>query len=177
LLTKTIAGRHKFYRLRGPKIVDAIESLLGISGSTTQEDRIRRLGAPELVFARTCYDHLAGILSVAICKRLASKAYIRHSGKDFHLTSAGTIFFRKLGIETERLGSSRQRFAYPCIDWIERKPHIGGALGAALFDWLLASKGIARHKNSRAVRVTDRGRRMLEEEFAIRFSRQGELIL
>jgi DNA-binding transcriptional ArsR family regulator len=175
LLTVNISGRNKFYRLRGPEVVAAIESLLGISGSSPAEDRMRLMSAPELVLARTCYDHLAGVLSVAICERITSKAYVRKAGKELHLTDAGTAFFRELGIEAASLKTSRQRFAYPCIDWIERQPHVGGALGAALFDWLLASKGIARRKNSRAIRVTDRGRQLLEEVFAIRFSQSGSL--
>jgi len=175
LLTVSVAGRNKFYRLQGPRIVAAIESLLGISGSSPAEDRMRLMSAPELVLARTCYDHLAGVLSVAICERLTSKDYVRNSGIDLHLTDTGTAFFRELGIDATSLRTSRQRFAYPCIDWIERKPHIGGTLGVALFDWLLASKGIARRKNSRAIRVTAHGRQLLEEIFAIRFLQSGGL--
>jgi DNA-binding transcriptional ArsR family regulator len=175
LLTVNVAGRNKFYRLRGPRIVAAIESLLGISGSSSAEDRMRLMSAPELVFARTCYDHLAGVLSVAICERLTSKKFVRKSGAELCLTDAGTAFFCELGIDATTLRTSRQRFAYSCIDWIERRPHIGGALGAALFDWLLASKGIARRKDSRAIRVTDRGRQLLEETLSIRFSQSGGL--
>jgi DNA-binding transcriptional ArsR family regulator len=173
MLTVNVAGRNKFYRLRGSRIVAAIESLLGISGSSPAEDCMRQMSGPELVLARTCYDHLAGVLSVAICERLTSNAYVRKSGTELHLTDAGAAFFGELGIETENLKKSRQRFAYPCIDWIERKPHVGGALGAALFDWLLLSKGIARRKNSRAIRVTDQGKQLLKEVFSIRFSQSG----
>lgn len=173
LLTVRIAGRNKFYRLRGPKISAALESLAVISGSTVSGDGMAQRRAPELVFARTCYDHLAGILGVAICERALSKAYIRNSGKELHLTNAGKAVFDNLGIEAETIKTARRRFAYPCIDWSQRLPHIGGALGAAILDWLLASKAIARCKGSRAVRVTDRGIRVLEEVFAIQVSRNG----
>jgi hypothetical protein len=116
------------------------------------------------------------VLGVAICERALSKGYIRNSSEELYLTDAGEVFFRKLGIEIGTVKTARRRFAYPCMDWSQRLPQIGGALGAALFDLLLAVKGIARSKSSRAVRVTDRCTQLLKEVFAIRFSRHGGLV-
>jgi|HubBroStandDraft_6_1064221.scaffolds.fasta_scaffold39399_3 DNA-binding transcriptional ArsR family regulator len=172
------AGRNRFYRLASPPVAAAIESLAGaVLGPSTDSPGAAQRTAPELVFARTCYDHLAGELSVAILRSLSTQNYLRPHVKDFHLTPAGDHFLRTLGVDVPAARSSRRRFAYACLDWSHRVPHLGGALGAALLDWLLHTKMLARTRTGRAVRLTDSGRERLAKLFAIRIARDGRSVV
>ena len=168
-------GRNRFYKLRAPTVGVALESLAAAMGGKT--NTIAQQTAPELVFARTCYDHLAGELGVAILSRLQHGKYIREDGKDYLLTSGDKKFFDDLMNDDCRIEVRRRRLAYPCLDWSQRVPHLGGALGAVLLSWLLRSNAIARQRGSRAVRVTDMGRNLLSEVFGIKLNRLGTAIL
>ncbi len=164
-------GRNKFYRLGLPAVGVVMESLAATVGS--RFNGVAARAAPEIVFARTCYDHLAGELGVALLNRLRDRTIIREIGRDYRLSTSGEKFFADLGIELDELSSKRRRFAYPCLDWSQRVPHLGGALGAALLEWLFGSKSIARQRGSRAVRVTDPGRKMMKQVFQIELNRIG----
>jgi DNA-binding transcriptional ArsR family regulator len=167
-------GRNRFYRLGTPTVGVALESLAATVGG--KSSGIAQQSAPELVFARTCYDHLAGELGVAILNRLRERKLIRERGREYELSMGGQKFFGDLRIDCDGAAAGRRRFAYPCLDWSQRVPHLGGALAAALLDWLLRSKGIARQKGSRAIRVTDVGRRTLSDVFEIKLNRFGSAI-
>jgi Helix-turn-helix domain len=172
------AGRNKFYRLASPPVAAAIESLAGaVLRGTPGSGGLAQRVAPELVFARTCYDHLAGELSVAILRSLNARNYLRAHGKDFHLTPAGDEFLSTLGVDVPATRSSRRRFAYACLDWSHRVPHLGGALAAALLDWMMHSKIVARSRTGRAIRLTDSGSQRLAKFFAIRIARDGRSML
>jgi len=153
----TDIGRSKFYRLAGPEVGAALEALAVTAPPSLKQPS-------EIQFARTCYDHLAGVLSVAIRERLQKQEYLRN---DFSLTPCGEEFLQDLGVDIAAAQARRRRFSYPCLDWSQRVPHVAGALGAALLDWLLQSGSIVRYKGSRAVRVTDTGRQALEKHFGI----------
>ena len=86
-------------------------------------------GAPELVFARTCYDHLAGELAVALLNRLLERDLIQEHGRDYQLNMGGEQFFAYLGIDVKETARKRRRFAYPCLDWSQLVPHLGRAIG------------------------------------------------
>jgi len=166
-------GRNKFFRLAAPAVGVALESLAAAAGG--KPNGITQQTAPELVFARACYDHLAGELGVEVLNRLRAKNYIREHGKDYQLSKNGEEFFRELSFD--QLGTKRRRLAYPCLDWSQRVPHLGGALGAVLLNWLFRSKAIARQRGTRAVRVTDAGRKLLSQTFGIKLNRLGAAIL
>ena len=168
-------GRNRFYRLGAPTVGVALESLAATMGG--KGNGIAQQSAPELVFARTCYDHLAGELGVALLNRLRERKLIRESGRDYRLSMNGEKFFHDLGMHGNGASGKRRRFAYPCLDWSHRVPHLGGALGAALLEWLFHSKAIARQPGSRAVRVTDLGRKALNEVFGIELNRLGTALL
>ena len=168
-------GRNRFYKLGTPTVGVALESLAATVGG--RSSGIAQQSAPELVFARTCYDHLAGELGVAILNRLRERKFIREHGREYQLSAGGQKFFGDLRIDWDRVSGKRRRFAYPCLDWSQRVPHLGGALGAALLEWLLRSKGIARRNGSRAIRVTDLGRKTLSDVFKIKLNRFGTAIL
>jgi DNA-binding transcriptional ArsR family regulator len=162
-------GRNRFYELRDASVASAVEALAGIPHTFTNPRTLASRHGPELVFARTCYDHLAGELSVAILECLRSSGQLVQQGPSFSLTPAGNEFFNTLGIPTDAKRGSRRRFACPCMDWSQRKAHLGGALGADLLTWMQRSGFITPSRKSRTVLVTEKGVRGLEHEFAIRF--------
>jgi DNA-binding transcriptional ArsR family regulator len=176
-LKATVVGRNKFYRLASPPVAAALESLAGVvMDGVAKNDGIAHRVAPDLLFARTCYDHLAGELSVAVLRSLNTRNYLRAHAKDFHLTEAGEEFLNSVGVDVVAARTSRRRFAYACLDWSHRVPHLGGALAAALLDWMMHSKIVVRSKAGRAVRLTDAGRDRLAKLFAIRIARDGRSV-
>jgi DNA-binding transcriptional ArsR family regulator len=168
-------GRNRFYKLGTPTVGVALESLAATIGG--KGSGIAKQSAPELVFARTCYDHLAGELAVAVLNRLRKGRLIGEHGHEYGLSPGGEKFFSDLGLDWNGAAGKRRRFAYPCLDWSQRVPHLGGALGAALLQWLLRSKAIAGQRGSRAVRVTDVGRKILNESFGIELNRLGTAVV
>ena len=172
------AGRNKFYRLASHSVAAAIESLAGaVLRGAPDSGGLAQRTAPELVFARTCYDHLAGELGVAMLRSLSRQNYLRPHGKDFHLTPQGDVFLREMGVDVPAARATRRRFAYACLDWSHRVPHLGGALAAALLDWMVQGRMIACSKTGRAVRLTDLGSQRLAKLFAIGIARDGRSIV
>ncbi|HKR26608.1 MAG TPA: metalloregulator ArsR/SmtB family transcription factor [Acidobacteriaceae bacterium] len=168
-------GRNRFYKLCTPFIGVALESLAATIGG--EANGIAQKSAPELVFARTCYDHLAGELGVMFLNQFCERQLIVEYGGDYQLSTTGEKYLCELGIDRHEAFRKRRRFAYPCLDWSQRVPHLGGALGAALLEWLFQSKVIARRNGSRAVRVTDPGREMMKDIFGIELNRMGTAVL
>jgi hypothetical protein len=117
--------------------------------------------------ARTCYDHLAGRLGVALTQALLRGRFIRGTNGTFELTSKGRRAFTDLGIDLTELERSRRAFLRPCLDWSEQRPHLAGALGAALTDRMLGLRWIRRLPTSRAVRLTPTGDSELRKRFAV----------
>jgi DNA-binding transcriptional ArsR family regulator len=168
-LSAEAIGRNRFYKLRTHAVGVALESIAATIARTPSGTAQQSM--PGLVFARTCYDHLAGELGVALRKRLQERNVIRESGRDYDLSASGKRFFTDLRIDCAAFAGKRRRFAYPCLDWSQRVPHLGGALGSALLDWLLGSKAVARQHGSRAIRVTHHGRKALSDVFGIELNR------
>jgi DNA-binding transcriptional ArsR family regulator len=161
LLTASRTGRHRYYAMAGPNVAHALEALGSIS--TLPRARIaaaRTRAADDMYTARSCYDHLAGRIAVELSVALQTCGVIRPSGqRDYELGRAGHAWFANLGIDVDSLRRSRRIFARQCLDWTERRPHIAGALGAALCSRLLALGWIACRRDSRALRITPRGAR------------------
>lgn len=117
-------------------------------------------------FARTCYDHLAGILGVCITDRLVAQGFV--VGRDvYELTPAGDRWLGSLGVDVSAVRRSRRTFARPCIDWTERRPHLAGAVGAAIATVCFDQRWIAPVNGTRAVRLTLRGREALSRTLGI----------
>jgi DNA-binding transcriptional ArsR family regulator len=169
-------GRNKFYRLNGPLVGVALESLAAAAHGKPAKAGIAQHSAPELVFARTCFDHLAGELGVAIRKRLEATDCLRQHGDDYRVSTSGENFLHGLGVDLDAARAKRRRFAYACLDWSHRVPHLGGALGAALLDWMFDQRLLARRESTRAVRLTETGQKRLAQQFAIRMNRTGTAI-
>ncbi|HAA13714.1 MAG TPA: transcriptional regulator [Cytophagales bacterium] len=159
-------GRHRYFRLANEQVAQVIESMASLIPG--QKIAIKKSAeAQKLAFARTCYDHLAGELSVALVQSLVSRGIIVAHDNAFEVTEQGDRWFHKLGIDVEALRQKKRSFAHPCLDWTERKHHLGGALGAAILDSFLEKDWIRRKPNSREVVITSLGEMKLYEELNI----------
>jgi hypothetical protein len=154
--------------MSGPEVGHAIEALGVISTVPLRPGVLRSRETMALYNIRSCYDHLAGRVAVELATRLETSRVIRPRGeRDYELGPDGRAWFGRLGVDTDALHGSRRSFARRCLDWTERKPHLAGALGAALFSRLLALGWIAPLPRTRALRITHRGTRELEDRFGI----------
>ena len=169
-LVKVLAqGKHRYYSLDGQHVADALESLSVLAGGA------RANFVPntphELRAARTCYDHIAGTLGVALHDRMKALRWLAPRGPGakaaYALTAAGEIALVALGIDVAAARKSRRRFAYACVDWSERRPHLGGAIGAALLDVAVKKKWVVQSGYSRALDVTLGGRRQFNAHFGL----------
>lgn len=159
-------GRHRYYRMAGAEVGAVLETL-GVIATTTPPRMILRTPRDQaLCFARTCYDHLAGTLAVSLARRLEGDGVIRPAGageREYALGPEGAAWLGRFGIDEARLQRRSRLLARRCMDWTERRPHIGGALGVTLLDSFVDRGWLARKPDTRALRVTDRGRRGFQE--------------
>jgi DNA-binding transcriptional ArsR family regulator len=158
MLAVEARGRHRYYRVAGAEVAHAVEALAALGPLAKEMADLPPRQAPDLKYARTCYDHLAGRVAVEICAALKDKGCLKPDGPDFEITSKGEKLFRDLGIAIGELRQQRRAFALQCQDWSERRPHIAGALGAAMLERMFQRGWIARVRSSRIVRVTAKGR-------------------
>ncbi len=168
LINVSVQGKHRFYNLAGPDVARALEGLSVLAGSR-RENTIPRTST-RLRAARTCYDHLAGSLGVLLHDRMQALNWLsRQVGehKAYELSTDGVRALQAVGIQVAPLQGLRRRFACPCLDWSERRPHLGGALGAALLEVALKRKWVIQDLDSRALDVTPFGRRELVARFGL----------
>jgi DNA-binding transcriptional ArsR family regulator len=173
LLAARCAGRHRYYSISTPAVAHALEALGAISTLPRHSGLPRHGEAGALCIARTCYDHLAGRIAVELAEALERDKVIRTSGeRDYQLGARGIAWMADLGLDVAALRSSRRAFARRCLDWTERRPHVAGALGAALCARMLSLGWIARRPGTRALRITLRGARELQARAGISTSNQ-----
>ncbi|MEQ8320131.1 MAG: winged helix-turn-helix domain-containing protein [Rhodospirillales bacterium] len=156
-------GRHRYYRLADARVFDALEPLAHLLPDQPVVHRKPSKILIELKESRMCYDHLAGVLGVAVADALKKQGYVTEDDKDFHPTDKGVGFFAELGIDFDTLKGKRRHLARRCLDWSERRPHVGGALGAAIADTFMEKGWIERIRDTRKVEVTDAGRKALTQ--------------
>jgi DNA-binding transcriptional ArsR family regulator len=158
LLRVEARGRHRYYRLAGVEVAAALEALALIA--PTEQVRSLRMGtrAAALRHARSCYDHLAGRLGVAVMEALLRDGALASDGDGYELTDRGLALLADLGV---RLRASRRPVIRHCMDWSEQRHHLAGALGAAVLARLLELGWLERARQGRALLVTDRGAREL----------------
>lgn len=156
LLAVEKQGRHRYYRLASPEVAQAIQALMAVASGGPPRHRPTGPRDEALRLARTCYDHMAGRLALAIADSLVRQGHVILSDGAGLVTDEGAAFFATLGIEVAAL-PSRRPLCRTCLDWSERRPHIAGHLGAAIL--LLATERgwVARRTDSRALRVTRAG--------------------
>jgi DNA-binding transcriptional ArsR family regulator len=159
LITMQREGRCRYYKLAGQRVANALEALGAISTSRPAAEYIRSKADQSMLMARSCYDHLAGRAGVALTEAMQKQHVIVAEGdRNYRLTARGTDWLRELGLEVEGLRRSKRHLARRCLDWTERRPHVGGALGAALLQHFLEEGWLGRCRESRALRVTPKGR-------------------
>ena len=169
LLAARPQGRNRFYRLATPEVAHAIESLMTVAGTRAPPASLQAAWRrdPDLRFCRTCYDHLAGQVGTAVTDSLTCAGHLEPKGaRDWALTESGDLFCRRIGVDLDGARRNGTRhFARQCLDWSERRPHISGALGAAIADTFFKRGWAERLRRSRTVRLTDSGRRALSSHF------------
>jgi len=168
LVNATRVGRQRVYEIPAPAVGQLVESLAVVAGRGPTTTR----PSPAIARARTCYDHLAGRLGVAIfdalvARRAIAKPAARYRGP-VGLGPAGAEVFGRLGVDLDQARAERRQFATACVDWTERRPHLGGALGAALWVRSLEEGWVARRPGTRIVVVTPDGRRGFHKHLGIR---------
>jgi DNA-binding transcriptional ArsR family regulator len=169
-LVKVLAqGKHRYYSLEGSNVATALEALSVLAGGPRS---VFVPNAPNpLRAARTCYDHIAGILGVSLHDRFKSLGWMSNGSKGhdngYDLTPSGAKAFASLGMNIDATRALRRRFAFGCVDWSERRPHVGGAVGAALLEVALKRKWVMQDLDSRALTVTRVGRQEMLTRFGL----------
>lgn len=171
LLVVEKQGRHRYHRLASPAVARMLESIMQVAADQTVHRKPVVTGPRDqaLRAARTCYDHLAGHLGVALADSLIANQQIELTSDAGIVTARGVTFFDKLGIDGAARKPARhgRMLCRPCLDWSERRPHLAGALGAALCAHCLTSGWIRRIDGTRAVSVTTKGRQKFRDFFSI----------
>lgn len=175
LLAVQQQGRHRYHRLATPAVAHMMESIMQVAADLAPSHRRVTVGPRDAALrrARTCYDHFAGELGVALADALVARGRVELTSDAGLLTEAGATFLADLGIDQAAMlarGSKRtgRVFCRPCLDWSERRPHLAGQLGAALCTHSMAQGWTRRVDGTRAVDVTPKGARIFREQFGIR---------
>ena len=161
-------GRHRYYKLASAKVASMLETIYQVAGD--QKQPRRRLPSyvdTAMREARTCYDHLAGELGVAVAEALVAQRYLVLTDEAGVVTRRGRGFFRDFGLDLDAIGQQRRCFCKICIDLTERRPHVAGALGAAFCTQCFTLGWIARVKDSRAVSLKRKGKTGFRDSLGI----------
>ena len=176
LVAVTKQGRHRYHRLASADVARMMESIMQVASDLEDRRRTVVTGPRDkaLRAARTCYDHLAGQLGVALADGLAAGGHVELSDEAGLVTEKGIALFDEIGIDVAALSAVRGRRARvlcrPCLDWSERRPHLAGALGAALCTRGFEDGWIRRVEGTRAVTVTRKGEHVLREVLGVRLA-------
>jgi len=172
LLTVEREGRHRYYRLAGPGVAAILESLASYAGQPIRPRAVRTPKARALRRARTCYDHLAGQLGVAVATALEGRGLLAPAGgKRLDVTPAGATWFAAvLGIDATALRPGRHGIACRCLDWTERRHHLAGPLGTQMMRRYCDLGWLTKTPDSRAVQLSPCGRNSLHPQLGIRLS-------
>jgi DNA-binding transcriptional ArsR family regulator len=169
LVRVLVQGKHRYYSLQGPDVAHLLEGLSILAGAA--REKFVPTTPSRLCAARTCYDHMAGSVAVALHDRFKALGWLATGSAStdhaYELTPAGTRAMEALGIDLEATRRLRRRFACACLDWSERRPHVGGALGAALLKLALTQKWVTQDLDGRALAITSRGRREMQIRFGL----------
>ncbi len=168
LLERRADGRQVFYRLASPLVGRMLEALMAVAGDSPLSPRGPPKATQALRSARTCYDHLAGRLGVALTEALVARRQVVLGEDGGRITAKGAEFFDRFGIELSALGGQRRAFCRPCLDWSERRIHLAGALGAAIAARAFDLGWIERQPQTRAVAITPAGHAGFDTLFALK---------
>ena len=167
-------GRHKYFALAGDEIAQMLESMMGMVAGLQPHDAARTSKAIRsmprdqgLRQARVCYNHLAGVAGVQLYDSLAGREFLSMASGNLSLTLAGSRFVSELGINIEALLSSRVPVCRECLDWSERRSHLAGSLGRALFNRFEELQWVQRSAGSRVVEFSRKGERQFASTFTL----------
>jgi predicted transcriptional regulator len=167
LVVRIRDGRYRYFRLASPRVAQMLDGIMGVALENRPRYPPLSRQARELSAARICYDHLAGRLSVDLTNSLITREYIAVDDEAAEITPAGTRFLTEFGVDLAASSSQRRHFCRLCIDWTERRPHIAGAVGAALTKRCFDLGWTERMKRGGAVMVTALGKRGFRDTFGI----------
>ena len=170
LITAEKQGRHRYHRLASAEVARMIESVMQIAGGVTLPQPRLRVGPRDaaLRLARTCYDHLAGVLGVSIADALRASGAVEIEGDVAVLTATGRAQMQALDILADSDARSTRPVCRPCLDWSERRPHLAGALGAAICNHALERAWVRRRTGTRALEITPAGRIGFRQAFGVK---------
>ena len=151
-------GRHRYFRLANAEIAHALEALSLVAEANASQGKWSQGAYKPLKFARTCYSHLAGELGVALFEGLLRRGTIVPCDGHCMLTEAGRAELCALGVTLPATpASATRRYAYPCVDWSERRDHLAGTLAAALLEHGIERRWLRRVGDTRALTLTPAG--------------------
>lgn len=165
-------GRHILYTLRNASVTQLLDALSAVAGQVPH----KRWKSPPLVEARTCYDHLAGRYGVAVLEALVTRAALLPALSPETEMQPGPRFqeaFTELGIHVDAVRRERRGLALACLDWTEQRPHLGGALGAALLEQFVQRGWVVKQQGTRAVIITRQGRSGFQEHFGVQLGEKA----
>lgn len=161
LLQVTAMGRHRYHRIASPQVARLLENIMQVAGAQTRTSGRTGPKDESLRQARTCYDHVAGRLGVAIANKLADDRAVVMESESGWVTERAADTLGKLGVTVPELrypsGKTRRVLCRPCMDWSERRIHLAGRLGAAICDQCMGHGWLRRKPNSRALEITPQG--------------------
>ncbi len=168
LISVMPSGRFRYYRITSPLVAQMLESMISVAAlELPPRHRPRSARDDALCLARSCYDHMAGRLGVAIADALVARGFVHLSHDGGAVTDAGHDFFCEFGLQLDTPRRNKRVFCRACLDWSERRHHIAGLVGAALQERFLELNWIARIHDTRALKITDTGKAGLRERFDI----------
>ncbi|HWE85706.1 MAG TPA: helix-turn-helix transcriptional regulator [Terracidiphilus sp.] len=168
LVTVQAQGKHRYYVLKSAQVARALEGMSVLAGAPRASFQPTTPAPYRL--ARSCYDHMAGRIAVQLLDRFRSLRWFRASSagpNTLELMQEGQAGLAALGVDLDAAHSARRRFAYGCLDWSERRMHLAGALGSELMKALLARQWVESELDSRALRITPRGRREFRQRLQL----------
>jgi DNA-binding transcriptional ArsR family regulator len=161
LVALEVRGRHRYYRIATPEIAAAIEALahLAQASAPARPTPVAARTVPlDMRYARTCYDHMAGELAVRVFDHLLARGWLVDEGGNVEATEEGSAVLARWGIDIGAQRARKRRFACTCLDWSERRAHLGGALGAAVLDHWTQHRWVEHAEKPRVLRITPAGR-------------------
>ncbi|MGQ0522655.1 MAG: ArsR/SmtB family transcription factor [Betaproteobacteria bacterium] len=171
LLAAQVQGRHRYFRIASAEVAGVIEGIASVGVSSRPRVPRPPLPSPgvpvQFLHARTCYGHLAGEMAVKVLERMLHARWLTVDGRDFAVTPLGEKKLTALGIDLPAASRPRRVFARACVDLTQRRAHLGGALGDALLELYVARGWVQRHRRSRVVSITPRGRDKFRSLFGI----------
>jgi DNA-binding transcriptional ArsR family regulator len=172
LLSVSQQGRHRYHRLATPAVARMMESIMQVAAEAAGTRKPIVVGPRDAALraARTCYDHLAGRLGVALADAMIESGHVELANDAGAMTDSGMALLTGIGIDLDALATGKRSarlFCRPCLDWSERRPHLAGAVGALLCAQCFAKGWIRRTEGTRAVTVTPKGRQAFRETFGV----------